>query len=66
MVYHAWTMAYAEGGWIHLDAAEGRLAAADRLIFATTDLAGGNEYDALVPLLDLLGRIEIQVLRSQK
>ena len=65
MAYHCWTLAYVEGDWIHLDASDGRLAAADRLIFSTTNLAGGNEYEPLISLLDLIGRVEIQVVGAQ-
>jgi hypothetical protein len=65
MIYHCWTLAHVEGDWIHLDASDGRLAAADRLVFATTNLAAGSEYEPLISFLDLMGRIEIQVVGEQ-
>ncbi|TWU59323.1 Transglutaminase-like superfamily protein [Rubripirellula tenax] len=65
MVFHPWTLAFVDEQWIHLDASEGDVAAADRLMFATTDLAAGNEYSAFVPLFNSISRIEIRVLRAQ-
>jgi hypothetical protein len=65
MRYHVWTLAYVDGQWLHLDASEGGAAAADRLVFATTNLDDGKEYDALIPFLDLLGRINIEIVGAQ-
>jgi transglutaminase-like putative cysteine protease len=65
MTYHAWTLAHVGGDWLHLDATDGSVAAADRVALLTTNLSGGNEYKALIPLLDVIGRIEVEVLRAQ-
>jgi transglutaminase-like putative cysteine protease len=62
MVYHAWTLAHVDGEWLHLDAGEGSLALADRLIFSTTDLSGGKEYDAMLPFLEAIRRIRIEIV----
>ncbi len=65
MLYHAWTLAHVGGEWRHLDATDGSVAAADRIALVTTNLSGGNEYNALIPLLDVIGRIEVEVLGAQ-
>lgn len=65
MTYHAWTLAHVGGDWLHLDATDGCVAAADRVALLTTNLSGGNEYKALIPLLDVIGRIEVEVLGAQ-
>jgi transglutaminase-like putative cysteine protease len=65
MVYHVWTLAYVEGDWLHLDATEGGIAAADRLTLSTTNLSGGNEYDAMLPFLDVIGRMEIKIIAAR-
>ena len=65
MTYHAWTLAHVGGDWLHLDATDGSVAAADRIALVTTNLSDGNEYNAMIPLLELIGRIEVDVLRAQ-
>ena len=50
MVYHAWTLAYVDDRWLHVDATIGDVAPADRLMLSASSLSEGNEYDALVPL----------------
>jgi transglutaminase-like putative cysteine protease len=62
MNFHAWTLVHVEGQWLHLDATTGGLAAADRLIVSTTDLGGPDAHRALLPFLDRIGRIEIEVV----
>jgi transglutaminase-like putative cysteine protease len=62
MVYHAWTLAHVDGDWLQLDVDEGGPAAADRLIFSTTDLSGGKEYDAMLPFLEAIRRIRIEIV----
>jgi transglutaminase-like putative cysteine protease len=62
MVYHVWTLARVERQWIQLDAIEGALAPADRLIFSTTNLSGGNENGELVPFLETIRWIDIEIV----
>jgi hypothetical protein len=59
--YHAWTLAYVDDQWIQLDPSEGGIAAADRLILSTTGLASGNVVQDLVPLLETMRAIKVQV-----
>ena len=65
MVYHMWTLAYVDGRWLSLDATVGGAAPPDRITLVTSNLSGGDEYKDLAPLLNVLGQIEIQVLKAQ-
>jgi transglutaminase-like putative cysteine protease len=59
--YHAWTLAYVDDQWVQLDPSEGGVAAADRLILSTTGLASGNAVQDLVPLLETMRAIKVEV-----
>ncbi|NND96428.1 MAG: transglutaminase domain-containing protein [Pirellulaceae bacterium] len=61
MVFHVWTLAHVDGQWLTLDGLVGGIPPADRLTFATTNLSGGNEYEIITPVLDLMSQIDIQV-----
>lgn len=65
MVYHVWTIAFVDGEWLHLDAGRVTEAPADRLMLATTTLAGKNEYDDFVPFLNAASRMDLTILRAQ-
>ncbi len=65
MVYQMWTMAYVEDHWINLDATEGIAAPPDRITFSTTDLSGGKEYNAFLPFIKAVSRIDVNILRAQ-
>lgn len=62
MHYHAWTIAWIDGGWISLDADDRGVAMADRIALVTTDLAGPNDHDALVKMMNLLAGVTIEVV----
>ncbi|MCG8650574.1 MAG: transglutaminase-like domain-containing protein, partial [Pirellulales bacterium] len=62
MVYHAWVLAYVDDNWLALDSTLGGLAPADRFALSMTQLGDGQEYEAMAPLLNALGSIEIEVL----
>ena len=61
LVYHPWTIAYVDEAWIHLDPSEGGLAAADRLVFSTSDLASEDEFEAIKPLLETMRTIQVEI-----
>lgn len=65
MRYHVWTLAHVDGQWLHLDPDKGGEAAADRLLFTTTNLSEGVDSEGLIELIDLLGRIEIEIAGAQ-
>jgi transglutaminase-like putative cysteine protease len=65
MDYHAWTIAWIDDQWVHLDATLGSRAPADRIVLATSNLSGGNEYDALIPFLKLIGQLNITIVAVQ-
>lgn len=65
MTYHAWTLAYVDGDWLHLDGTVGSVAAADRIALASSNLSGGEEYNAVLAMLELIGNIDIEVLRAR-
>jgi len=61
MGYHMWDLAYVDDGWLALDATLGEgTAAADRIALVTSDLASGNEYGCLLPVLSVLGQIRLE------
>lgn len=65
LVYHAWTIAFVDGDWLHLDPSEGQLAAADRLVFTTTNLSaedGDHEVDVILPMLDVMRSMQVEVV----
>lgn len=62
MVNHVWVLAHLDEKWLHIDATDARIAGADRLILATTDLSGSDEYDAWLPLFNTLPRLTIKVI----
>lgn len=65
MVYHAWTLAYVNDKWLHLDATSGGLAPPDRIALAASNLSGRKEHEVFVPFLNAIGRMEIAVLGTQ-
>ncbi|MGB7328176.1 MAG: transglutaminase-like domain-containing protein [Rubripirellula sp.] len=64
MTYHMWTLAYIDDRWVPLDAVSEGLAPVDRLMLATSNLSGGNEYNAFIPFLNAISRIEIEILKA--
>ena len=64
MVYHAWTLAHVDGGWLPLDATTGGIAAADRLTVSTNSLSDSDIGEAMKPVLDFLGTYEIDIVAS--
>ena len=65
MVYHMWTIAFVDGRWLALDATLGLPAPPDRITLVTTNLSGGDEYQALAPILDVIGKIEVRVVNAE-
>jgi len=65
MAYHMWTLAWIDNAWLALDPTSGGLAPADRISFATSNLADGNEYSFVVPILSAIGQIEIQITTAK-
>ena len=65
LVYHAWTIAYVDDQWIHLDATTGGMAAADRLMLSSSNLSQGSEYDALIPFLTGAAATQARIVAAQ-
>jgi hypothetical protein len=66
MAYHMWTIAYINDQWLHFDSTlPGGNAPADRITITTHTLNGGNEYEALGPVLGTIGQYNIEVVRSE-
>lgn len=65
MVAHVWTIAYINDRWVHFDATEGNLAAADRLVFSTTNLSEENENEPFRTLIRDIDQIKIKVLAAK-
>ncbi len=65
MAYRMWTLAYVGDDWIQLDASlPNGEAAADRVILATHSLGGKDSFDVFAPVLDSLGRFDIEIVRA--
>ena len=60
MEFHAWTLAYTDGGWMELDASEKGRASPNRIAFASTNFANGDGNAALASLMSLIRRIKIE------
>ena len=66
MAYHMWTIAYINDDWLHFDATlPGGYAPADRITITTHTLDGGDEYEALGPVLGTIGQYNIEILQSE-
>ncbi len=60
--YHMWNEVWIEDRWIPLDATRGQCGiGAGHLKVQTSDLAGATPYNALLPVLEVLGKLEIRV-----
>jgi len=65
MAYHMWTLAWVNESWISLDATIGGLAPADRIAIASSNLADGNEYKCLAPVLAAIGKIDVEIVNAK-
>jgi len=63
--YHAWTEAYVDGRWLGLDATRphGGTSAA-YLEVSHSSLEGASAYASLLPIVQLAGRLEIEILTT--
>ena len=64
--YHMWTQVYVEDRWISIDGtlAQGGIGAA-HLEIAHSDLQGASAYSALLPVVQVLGRLSIEIVDVQ-
>ncbi|WP_231742146.1 transglutaminase domain-containing protein [Stieleria varia] len=60
-----WTVAFVDGQWLALDATTGDIASPDRITLMTSHLGGANEYTDVGRAFEMLGRLDIQVLKAQ-
>jgi transglutaminase-like putative cysteine protease len=65
MAYHMWTLAWIDDAWVALDPTSGGLAPADRIAFATSNLADGNEYSFVAPIMSAMSRMEIEITTAK-
>jgi len=65
MAYHMWTLAWIDQQWLPLDATIGDVAPADRIALTSSNLADGNEYDTLAPILASVGKWSIEILNAK-
>lgn len=64
--YHMWTEVWIGQHWIPLDATlgQGGIGAA-HLKVATSNLSGGSGYSAVLPVFDVMGRLELEIVGVQ-
>lgn len=64
--YHMWNEAWIDDQWIPLDATQGRGGvASDHLKLAHSSLDGPASYASFLPVLQVLGRLEIKIVETQ-
>jgi transglutaminase-like putative cysteine protease len=60
--YHMWNEVWIGDRWLPLDATIGRgYVAADRLKLVDTNLDGANAYSAMLPVVQVFGRLELEI-----
>ena len=64
--YHMWTEAYIDRRWIPIDAtlAQGGIGAG-HLEIAHTNLKGASAYSAFLPVVQILGRLKIEIVDAK-
>jgi len=64
--YHMWTEVHVDGRWIPLDAtlAAGGIGAA-HLKLTHSNLKGASAFSSLIPVLNVIGRLKIEVLQQE-
>jgi len=64
--YHMWNEVFINGRWIPVDATLGQGGiGAGHLKVAESDLAGASAYTSFLPVVQLLGRLKIDVIESE-
>ena len=62
-VFHMWNEVWIDGHWIPIDATLGNGGTgAAHLILARSDLSTGDAFSAFLPVINVLGRLEIEVV----
>ena len=62
LAFHMWTEAYVGGVWVGFDATRpGEGVGPDRITVLTSDLSAGGGFAALLPVVNLLGRMTVEV-----
>jgi transglutaminase-like putative cysteine protease len=65
-LYHMWNEVWIRDRWIPLDATLGLGGiGAAHLTLDDSDLQGASAYTGLLSILDVVGRLQIEVVRSQ-
>jgi hypothetical protein len=64
--YHMWNEAWIDGRWVPLDGTLGHGGvAADRLKIAETNLSGAGGLTAMLPVVQVFGRLELEVVSAE-
>ncbi|WP_218934542.1 transglutaminase-like domain-containing protein [Rosistilla ulvae] len=62
MAYHMWTLIWTGDRWAALDATLAEQPKfADRIMLVSSDLASGNEYRSLLPVLQVMGQVDVAI-----
>ncbi len=65
-LYHMWTEAWIADRWIPIDGTLGRGGiGAAHLKLSDSNLAGSSAYSSLLPIINVVGRLEIKVVETQ-
>jgi transglutaminase-like putative cysteine protease len=64
--YHMWTEVWIDGRWIPVDATLGQGGiGAGHLKLADSNLAGATAYGSFLPVVQVIGRIQVAVIEAQ-
>ena len=65
--YHMWTEAWIDGAWIPLDATLGRGGiGAAHVKMTHTSLDGASPYEAMLPILQAMGQLKIEIAEVEE
>ncbi len=65
-LYHMWNEVWTGDRWVPLDATLGQgIAPIDRLKLASSSLAGASPYAAMLPVVQVFGRLELEVIEVE-
>lgn len=65
-LYHMWNEVWTGDRWMPLDATMGQgSVGVDRIKLASSSLAGASPYAAMLPVLDVFGRLDLEVIEVE-
>ena len=64
--YHMWNEVWIADRWVPMDATLGLSGiGGDHIKLADSNLAGANAYSAMLPVIQVFGRLELEVVEAE-